>query len=71
MAVLRAWPGSSLAAEQGPRDEKDATGAFLGQFPGAGDGILTTLPLHSRLHGGSSPQKHGDKKNKGLPLMIL
>jgi len=23
-----------LAAEQGPRDEKDPTGAFLGKFPG-------------------------------------
>jgi hypothetical protein len=60
-----------LAAEQGPRDEKDATGAFLGQFPGTGDGILTTLPLLSHIHGGSSPQKHGVKKFKGLPLIIL
>jgi hypothetical protein len=35
------------------RDEKNATGAFFGQLPGAGDGILTTLPLRSHLHGGS------------------
>ena len=60
-----------MAAEQGPRDEKDSAGAFLGQFPGAGDGILTTLPLRSHLHGGSSPQKNGDKKLKWLPLTIL
>jgi hypothetical protein len=41
---------------------------FLGQFPEAGDGILTTLPLRSHLHGGSSPQKHGDKRFKRREL---
>ena len=60
-----------MAAEQGPRDEKDSAGAFLGQFPGAGDGILTTLPLRSHLHGGSSPQKHCDKKFKGLLQLTI
>ena len=60
-----------MAAEQGPRDEKDTTGAFLGQFTGPGDGILTTLPLRSHLHGGSSQKKNGVKKFKGLPLIIL
>jgi hypothetical protein len=60
-----------LAAERGPKDKKDATGTFLGQFPGAGDGILTKLPLRSHLHGGSLPQKHGDIKYRGLSLIIL
>jgi len=54
-----------LVAEQGPRDKLNATGAFLGQFPGAGDGTLTTLPLRTHLHGGNSPQKHGVKTFKG------
>ena len=63
--------GSSSAAEQVRKDEKNSTGPFLGHFQGAGDGILTTLPLRSHLHRGSSPQKHGAKKFKGLTHIIL
>jgi hypothetical protein len=43
---------SMSKAVQVPRGNKDAAGAFLGEFPGTGYGTYTALPVCSHLHGG-------------------